>query len=307
MRLNRDKCDGEGEYRFESRPVFIVGGSRTGSEMLKTMLSASQDLDFVDELFLLCPRWLHKDLAFHIRQHVGDLSSERALDRLMNLLYSGTPYGWFWSVVETELDRDLLREELSKSPLTLQAILTAIMVVHAWERGKFGIGAKFPMHYSSTPTLLEWYPDCRLVHTTRDPRAVYASQVAKYTSPSKGITRNSLISFGQFVHISIQTLWTAYLHRRLRCRSNYLLVRYEDLIMSPQETLGKVCSHLSVSYLPTMLQPRQYGSSFGEIAGGTGISASSLERWRQTLSPMTVIFINLIARRAAATLGYQIA
>jgi len=49
-----------------SRPVFIIGGSRTGSEMLKTMLSASPEIDFVDELFLYCPRWLHKDLATNI-------------------------------------------------------------------------------------------------------------------------------------------------------------------------------------------------------------------------------------------------
>ena len=295
------------EHKFGSQPVFIVGGSRTGSELLKTMLSASPELDFVDELFLLCPRWLHKDLRSNIKQHVGDLSSDGGLDRLMGLLYSGKPYGWFWSKADRELNRDLLREELSNSPLTLKSILTAIMVVHARQREKQGIGAKFATHYSFTPKLLEWYPDCRLLHTTRDPRAVYASQAEKYTDTTKGFARNRAIRLGQFVHISIQVLWTAYLHRQLQHKSNYLLVRYEDLVLEPKNTLGIVCDFLEVSYSQLMLQPNQYGSSYGEIGGGTGISTSSLDKWRQVLPPTTVRLLNLITRRAAESLGYSIA
>ena len=65
-------------------PVFIIGGSRTGSEMLKTMLCESPEQDFVDELFLLCPRWLHPDLDSMIRRHVGSLDGPGALDRLLD-------------------------------------------------------------------------------------------------------------------------------------------------------------------------------------------------------------------------------
>ena len=79
-------------------PVFIIGGSRTGSEMLKTMLSASPQLDFVDEIFLYCPRWLHKDLASNIRQHVGSLTRPGARKKLIELLFSDIPYGWFWCI-----------------------------------------------------------------------------------------------------------------------------------------------------------------------------------------------------------------
>ena len=168
----------------ESQPVFIIGGSRTGSEMLKTMLSASIELDFVDELFLRCPRWLHRDLALNIRQSVGPLDSEGATDRLMDLLFSGEPYGWFWSVVDEQLDREMLRAELKLGPLTLRSVFRAIMVVHALMRDKKSIGAKFPLHYSLTPLLISWFPNCRIIHTTREPKAVYASQASKYIAPS---------------------------------------------------------------------------------------------------------------------------
>jgi len=59
-------------------PVFIIGGSRTGSEMLKTMLSVSPDLDFADEMVVRAPWWLHKDLESSIRDHVGDLGRVKA-------------------------------------------------------------------------------------------------------------------------------------------------------------------------------------------------------------------------------------
>jgi len=288
----------------EPRPVFIIGGSRTGSEMLKTMLSASPELDFVDELFLLCPPWLHVDLATNIRREVGDLSASGALERLMTLLYSGRPYGWFWSVVERELDKELVGEELASQPLDLRSILLAIMRAHARSRGKRGIGAKFPTHYSSTPRLLEWFPECRVIHTTRDPRAVYASQAAKHTLDVQRPWHAAFERFRQFVHINIQVTWTARLHSKLRQRPNYRLVRYEDVVAAPEAQIRNLCEFLDIPFDTQMLQPNQYGSSFAEIKDGHGVDRSSLGRWRRELSPLTVASMRALHWRANRLLGY---
>lgn len=287
------------------RPVFITGGARTGSEMLKTMLSASPDLDFVDELFLLCPPWLHRDLNSNIRKHVGKLSDPGALDRLMDLLYSGIPEGWFWSVVDRKLDRGLLRRELSQQELSLKSILRAIMRVHAQGAHKRGLGAKFPVHYSHTDKLLEWFPDCRLLHTTRNPKATYASQAAKYLRKDMGALTRGFTRFQHFVHINIQTAWTARLHRRLQGLPNYRLVRYEDIVLRPEEEIGAICDFLDVQFLPAMLNPHQYGSSFDTIGKSTGVDRSSLERWRKTIWPLTARIIDVTQRSAKNAFGYS--
>ncbi len=52
--------------------------------MLKTMLSVSPDLDFADEMFVRAPWWLHKDLESSIRDQVGELGREGALDALVD-------------------------------------------------------------------------------------------------------------------------------------------------------------------------------------------------------------------------------
>jgi hypothetical protein len=286
-------------------PVFIIGGSRTGSEMLKTMLSASPDLDFVDELFLYCPRWLHKDLATNIRGHVGSLEREGSTKELIDFLYSGIPYGWFWDNVHQQLDREQFEQVLAGSGVDMRELFSAIMGVHATTNGKKGHGAKFPMHYSSAGKLLDWYPNCKIIHTTRNPKAVYASQSAKYLKNKQSGLSKAYLRFQHFVHINIQTSWTALIHRRLSELENYRLVRYEDTVRNPREQLQRLCRFLEVDFLETMLTPKQYGSSFNTIKGDTGVSLSSLDRYRSTTSKATQLFMDIAHFRACKLLGYR--
>lgn len=286
-------------------PVFIIGGSRTGSEMLKTMLSASPDLDFVDELFLYCPGWLHKDLATNISEHVGSLEREGSRKALVDLLYSGIPYGWFWDNVDEQLDREKFERVLADSGLSMRELFAAIMHVHAAKNAKNGHGAKFPLHYSSAGKLLDWFPNCKIIHTTRNPKAVYASQSAKYLEEQQSGMSRAYLRFQHFVHINIQTSWTALIHKRFASLANYRLVRYEDTVRNPREQLLGLCEFLQVDFLETMLTPKQYGSSFNTIKGNKGVSPSSLDRYRRTTSRATQLFMDIAHLRACKLLGYR--
>jgi len=286
-------------------PVFIIGGSRTGSEMLKTMLSASPQLDFVDELFLYCPRWLHTDLATNIHKHVGQLNDPGANRKLSDLLFSGVPYGWFWQNVDSQLDRQMLEHELADKKLNMRELFSSIMYVHSRRNKKTGFGAKFPMHYSYTDKLLEWYPDCKLIHTTRNPKAVYASQAAKYQQKALTAVRKRFLRFQHFVHINIQTAWTAHIHKKFAGLENYTLVRYEDTVLKPRQQILDLCEFLGVDFLENMLEPKQYGSSFEKIKNNKGVSRSSLERYRDDTSKFTQTLMDIIHSRAYRRLGYD--
>ena len=268
-------------------PVFIIGGSRTGSEMLKTMLSASPELDFVDELFLRCPRWLHPDLQGLIAARLGDMGDTLDRQGLVDLLFSGEPYGWVWSRADEKFSREAVAASLAEGPVDLKRVFDSLMAAHAARNSKAGRGAKFPMHYSYSAQLLDWYPDCKLVHTTRDPRAVYASQANKYVSENDPPHKRGWMKFRQFAHINLQVSWTARLHRQLQGSPNYRLVRYEDVVRDPESQLRSLCDFLGVDFIPSMLAPNQYGSSYGTIRGDRGVDASSLEAWRKRIHPLT--------------------
>jgi len=290
----------------QSRPVFIIGGSRTGSTMLEVILSKSPDIDMTDELLIFGLPWLQRDLNSNIKKHVGPLDAPGALDKLMLLLYSGIPFGWFWSVPERMLNREMLYRELSAQPLSIKTIFHAILVVHARMRGKPRLGAKFPMHYSYTKKLLEWYPDCLLIHTTRNPKAIYASQAAKYLKPEQNLFSRYFMRIRQFIHINIQITWTARTHKQLRALPNYRLIRYEDMVLESEKEIHELCKFLGIAFQENMLKPQQYGSSFeGTEKGQHGIDPSSLYRWRSAISPVTAKALDFIHRRAYRLFGYR--
>ena len=285
-------------------PVFIIGGSRTGSEMLKTMLSVSPKLDFVDELFLRCPRWLHRDLENLLRTSLGREAMAGDTDRVLEVLYSGEPYGWVWGRANEKFDREVLRGNLESGPIDLKRIFDGLMAAHAANTGKQGRGAKFPMHFSYSRQLVEWYPDCKLLHTTRDPRAVYASQANKYVKPEDPFSTRAWMKARQFVHINLQVAWTARLHRQLGGLKNYRLVRYEDVVQNPEREMIHICDFLEVEFQPEMLFPHQYGSSYGEIRGKKGVDASSLEAWRKRITPFTAALLRVLHPVAWRRFGY---
>lgn len=273
--------------------------------MLQVILSKSPDLCITDELQYRSPWWLHRDFLDDIRTHVGPLDDDSALDRLVELVYSGTPVGWFWSASKELLDRNLLIEELTGRTLSPQTILDAVLTAHARSCDKTRIGAKFPMHYSYTEQLLEWYPNCLLIHTTRNPKAVYASQANKYLKPLKSRISKNYMRFKQFAHINIQTTLTARLHNKLRDRPNYTLMRYEDLVTEPDVQIRRLCDFVGIEFQDDMLAPRQFGSSFGDIGHEKkGIEQSSIDRWRTSVSRPTAKIIDLLHPRAFRAFGY---
>lgn len=285
-------------------PVFIIGGSRTGSEMLKTMLSVSPTLDFVDELFLRCPRWLHRDLDSLLRASLGREAMSCDSRRVLEILFSGEPYGWVWGRASEKFDREVLSRELEAGPIDLKRIFDGLMAAHAARSGKQGRGAKFPMHYSYSRQLVDWYPDCKLLHTTRDPRAVYASQANKYVKADDPFSTRAWMKARQFVHINLQVAWTARVHRQLKGLKNYRLVRYEDVVRHPEREIRRICEFLDVDFQRDMLSPNQYGSSYGKIRGREGVDPSSLEAWRERITPTTAALLRVLHPVAWRRFGY---
>ncbi len=105
-----------------------------------------------------------------------------------------------------------------QAPRTLQGVFAALLKVHAAANHKSIPGAKFPVHYSYAERLIEWFPDCRIIHTVRDPRAVYASQATKHTKDERSMSKVLWKRLQRFVHINIQSWWTTRVHERMKGR-----------------------------------------------------------------------------------------
>lgn len=296
-----DKMSGTGE------PVFIVGCSRTGSTLLQNLLNRYTAIDILSEIHFLTPRWIHKDFYRSIKPFMK-LNDEKFADEVINLMYSGKLFGVFWEKIEQRnLDRRDLREGLITSGKDLARIFFTLMETHAKRNGKSILGAKFPVYICYAEKLFEWFKDGLIIHTIRDPRAIFASQYFKRRAEKGGPLKHTIAAIVQFVHISIQFYWAFRVHCKLKDRKNYFLCKYEALIQHPEETLKSICDFLSIPFDPRMLEPRSIlNTSFQTEREVTKtFQTSSLNRWKTKLPKVAVIPLELLHCTAMREFGYR--
>ena len=277
--------------------IFIVGCMRTGSKIYMSILDYSP-IDIVQEIHFLNPPWLHSDFVRRTQKLVGLLSDDRNLAKLIDLMYSGAYYGSFWKNID--LDRRNLERRILTSDRSFKSILESILREHAHSRRKKICGAKFPVHFSYVPTLLKWFPECKIIHLVRDPRAIFSSLLIRHTG-----NRQSKIVYlyvPLLIHTVIQFVWSFRVYDRYKDLHNYFLARYEDIITKPRENIRRLCDFLQVRYSESMLNIPVRDSSYGPQEDG--ISKMSMHRWKKEISPITSKLILLLTKKQMKLLGY---
>ena len=288
-------------------PIFVVGGSRTGSELIRNILNTYSDIELLPEMALMYPRHLHRDFMSSAKHILKRLKDDRAVEELVDLMYSKTLYGMFWKHVDGSMgiERGELMRRLLLSDRTPRDILAILMEMCAESHGKSMFGAKFPVHIAYVSILREWFPGCKLIHTIRDPRASYASQARKREARwglSIGRFWERLL---QYIHINIQFRSQARVHERLKSEGNYFLLRYEDVVRNPESVLRAACDFLEIEFKNEMLKPTLRNSSYGEINRVPGkIEVSSLYSWKDNISSVGSRLMMILNRRQMQSFYY---
>ena len=81
--------------------IFIVGCAKTGSKLLRRILMTHPDLNLLDELHFLVPRWVKKDFVHHARAF-APLTDSDNLHRLIEFMYADRLEGAFWRVGQSK-------------------------------------------------------------------------------------------------------------------------------------------------------------------------------------------------------------
>jgi len=180
------------------------------------------------------------------------------------------------------------------------------------------IGEKSPEHVTDVERLAGWYPGSLFVHTLRDPRAIYASELRRRREGRWGVKQARLPVPDGVVDLALapmQLLHTATAWRRAnrldaRYRDalgkRYQLVQYEELVRQPGETLQRICAGLGAPYDPAMLEVDTIGSSFSEARhAGTGLDPKAIDRWRQHVGGVARTWFSLTLGREMRERGYR--
>jgi len=296
---------------LEPEYVFIVGLPRTGTKLVKNVLESAPGVrcKLSPETFFLG----HFVRSGHRRRvrALGDLTDDATIARIVDLYYSGTLHGTYWQQLQRGklgVTREAFYQALLAAPRTERDVYRTMLAIHAPREGRVILGDKTPGNLYHVPTLLEWFPKAKVIHTVRDPRAVMASEWRRRMmapdTPLARLTR-PLYSIFIVVHMTVAGFRAVKLHHRYRrlYPESYYLSKFEDLVVHPEQSTRKLCDFLGIEFSPVMLNPDQVGSSYGR-QGGTGFDREALTRWRSHLKPWIRAWLWFWGRKHLKEFGY---
>jgi len=211
------------------------------------------------------------------------------------------------TVREWDVDPDEVRARLRPTMSAGEAI-GAVYETYAAARGKTRWGDKTPMYMQHLGLLERLFPDALYVHLVRDGRDAAASFLqmpAGIVTESWGHPR-SVADFACQWGTEIRAAQA--LGRRVG-PGRYLELRYEQLVESPEDVLGQICSFAGLPWEPSMLdyatevdvsaRPHQQNLKRPPTTG--------LRNWRTELAPGDVAGFEELAGDVLAELGYELA
>ena len=302
-------------------PIFIVGPHRGGSTLWHNIISMCPGvMRLTDPRFLSDGR--HKDFRYFLRTGAGDLGADQEVDKMVELCFAKKNLAGldstFWrfenisAANNPELKREISRR-VKRSDRSLGAIARILIEETTRFSGCERACVKFPVDVGHIAELLAWFPDCRIVHITRDPRAMAMS---KTNDPSgtavKVLEHPRLAWLIRKLSTSLvigQYRQAARIHLQFQPLSNYKLFRYEDLLAEPEKTVRELCEFIQIDFTEDLLHPEK-GIHEHQPSSLTGkqqkaFDATAAVRWQTVIPAFDNWLITILTKRSMRTLGYD--
>lgn len=294
------------------RPIFIVGPGRSGTTLLRSLLSAHSRIAVTPETHFLK------------RAYLSDrkMRAPEDFDAFWQAYIGSTRF------LDLGIDADECRRRiLSAGDTSFRTIFSAVLASYADQSGKPRVGEKTPGHSAFLSVIFAWYPDARVIAIRRDPRAVVASQLKTpwvneaMTASADGLsvlggTRAEMVAYyardWRHVYETQVAAWQG--------DPRLTLLAYEDLTRDPEGEMRRICEFLGEEFEPAMVEQKKeeqapepttpvdaqwadwrrehHAKSRGRV------TTESLEKWRSSLSDAEIAMIEGHCGRIMKRAGY---
>lgn len=267
-------------------PIFIVGCPRSGTSLLRDLLRSHPHLTF--------PQESHFIPSFF--RGYGDPCDDREAQKLAKRILT---LHWIqdWGIGFEPATFAACR--------TFREIVSALFQAWALKENKPRWGDKTPHYVMEIPTLLEIFPPAKIIHVYRDGRDVALSWLKTGFEPRNIYTAAAL--------------WRRYVLEGRKAAQiipsdSYLEVRYETLLVKPEETMRKVCAFISeafdtavlrVNYLDKVPRSRILRNHPVIPISKTHVVRNNLEKWKDNMSLSERSIFESMAGDLLASLGYE--
>jgi hypothetical protein len=273
-----------------SEPFFVIGAHRSGTTLLRYMLSSHPRLylppesEFIPAFFSRSPT-----------RPLNRIESRRILRKIFRLRFVRE-----WRGAPPDID-DLVPEEETVTPARL---VDALYTAYANQHGAVRWGDKTPTYCGHIDLLHRIFPRARFIHLIRDGRDVALSV---------------LDTWGRRTHVDLVFAAHTWKRRVTEARRSadrlrpelFLELRYEDLVVDPGPQLRRICRFLDEDYHPNMLQFHLTAEESIREGGfhdavRNQLTTERIDRWRREMSASDLRVFEAVAGPNLTGLGYEV-
>ncbi|MCL4299799.1 MAG: sulfotransferase [Anaerolineae bacterium] len=298
------------------RYVFIGGTGRTGTTLLIRCLNRSPEISIQGEIHFmggLLRSGLQQDIT-----KFGELTDDSVVRKVVDFIYS-RPYrgGSYWRWVLKNVDKEDFTRKILDSDRSPKTLYSMLMELSAQE--KQVVGEKTTGNIFHLPTLIEWFPNAKFIHSFRDPRAVFVSETKNRITQQK----NNLFPHKQIAQLGLKKavlplyvvfrttiLWSRVvkLHNQYEkdYPENYCLSKFEDLVHEPEKELRRLCCFLGVEFKEEMLEQVVINTGFKSEMGKSGFNENAVDRWKAHINPLANAWFLFLWKQQLKEFGYLV-
>lgn len=273
----------------EQKMVFILGRGRSGTTLISNVLNESQDICIAPEgLFLMNLYKKYRYKSFD-SDTINEFCKDVYLEPKMNN----------WSFNNLEL-KEFMHKNLSLNT-SFDKVVKAVYSANAYYLGKKNVkylGDKNPHYALFTKEILAVFPDALFIHLIRDPRA----NISSYKEVSFDYNDSGILAYR----------WKIYnneISKTYFDRGNYFIIKYENLVIKPQETVDLITKNLNVNNFVAKVNSSNIKlfehSKKWHKKLNDNFDTSRLEAWRNLLNNEEVEQIESICKDLIIKYEYQ--
>ncbi len=283
-------------------PIFIVGTPRSGTTLTARILDKHSSIFIPGETHFFDDIWARRK---ELGREFDQSCRFKILERLKTL------YGRYnesddQARVAFLLDDMQVRDNLSNNWNSYTDVFSSFMEMQMLHEGKKRWGNNTPRDIFHVQTIMDFFPQAKIIVCVRDVRDFLLSYQGKWraTAPEEGERLKKL-----YHPVITSLLWKSSMKllpgiKESVPRQNLHIVRYEDLVTDPVNTVKEICAKIGEDFEQDMLNVETYGSSHGNM--GQGIFSSSIGRWKTQLSQEEIWIAQEICQTQMKELGYEL-
>jgi hypothetical protein len=248
-------------------------------------------------------------------KRIGSMNDAANVRQLVDAMFAEQFAGNYWKQLSDGrlgVEKEALTQAILASDRSERAIYEILLRIPKDVTDGSIAGDKTPTHIFHVPTLVDWFPNAKIIHTFRDPRAIYVSQAKKKRDKNvRGIavpwkSNTTLFNFSLLMYTMAGWIRAAQLHQQYQNAypDQYYLIQFEQIVLDPEGSLDALCDFLNLELEPGMLQPLRTSSSYSPGVSGTGFDQEALTRWRRYISPAVDTLFQTAAGKYLRQFGY---